>query len=412
MTNKKLLNRQKTRFLLYNLAAFLLIFLILGMVAINAVERYFYRDADKELTESRNLLTAYNNPGRKDVIVIPPMKNPRINFLLYNQDKELLGHDLPAFWESIELGEPSSSERVYNRSIEGFHYRVMEFSLKASQQTVYAQVLINIDGEIALRNNIVAIYLVCLAVISVLTVAASYIMSSLTMKPIIKSMDRQTQFVSDASHELRTPLTALQSRLEQLLSYPDEKIIAKSEEISDCLSEVMRLTKLSNNLLVLARSDADKTLPEITDFDVYELINRVAVPYIDMAKSDSKDFGVEGESVIIHADSTKILQLLIILFDNALKYTAKGDAIDVRVKRWKNKCEITVADTGMGISAEGIGRVFERFYRDDKSRSVTEGSGLGLAIAKQIADEHGGNIFAEHNKPKGTKVTLHLPVVQ
>lgn len=406
MRNKTLLRKQKAKFLLYNLLAFFIIFFVLGVVAIKTIEGYFYSDADRELYASKELLLAVNTPGRPDVLVLPLIKNPRINYLLYYENGELIGHDLPDFLDSEKLDSPAGSEKIYDRKIGEFNYRVLEFSFEVRQTVFLAQIIINIDGEIALRNNIITIYLICLSVIIVLTALASFVMSSVTMLPIVKSMEKQSEFVSDASHELRTPLTVLQSRLEQLLSNPGERIIDRSEEISDCLSEVVRMTKLSNNLLTLAKSDADKILPEITEFDVFELITKVGAPYGEMANCENKVFKINGESILIRADNKKIMQVLIILLDNALKFTKPSDTISVDVRRLKTKCEIIVSDTGTGVSEQGLKRIFERFYRDDASRGVTEGSGLGLAIAKQIVEEHNGSIFAEHNEPKGLKIVL------
>ena len=406
MTKSKLLKKQKAKFLLYNLVAFFAIFLILGLIAVKSTEKYFYSDADGELRTSRELLAVVNEPGRPDGIILPPTKNPRIYFLMYFETGELIGHDLPGFLNPEDLGAPGAAEAVYNRKLEDFNFRVLEFPFELRGNTFYARILINIDGEVALRNTIITVYLVCLGAIIVLTVAASYVMSAVTMQPVIKSVEKQIRFTADASHELRTPLTVLHSRLEQLLSCPDEKIIEKSEEISDCLSEVIRLTKLSEGLLSLTKSDSGNFIGEKTGFDIFGLVNKVAVPYSDMAKCDGKTFTVSGESLTVKADAARIMQLLIILFDNALKYTNEGDGIEVTVRKVKNRCGITVADTGTGISVQGIKHVFERFYRDDASRGATGGTGLGLSIAKQIVGEHKGSICIEHNAPKGTRVSV------
>lgn len=409
MTKNKLLKKQRLKFLLYNLIAFLAIFLILGLVAVKTIESYFYNDADKELRKNQEFLIAFNYPGRPDgKPVLPLIKNPRVNYLIYSDNKELIGHDLPDFLDPDSLAAPDGTEKVYNQKMGEFNYRVYELSFKVRQNTFYAQIIINVDGETALKNNIITIYLICLGVIIVLTALAAYIMSGITMSPVIKAMEKQSGFVSDASHELRTPLTILHSRLEQLLSYPDDRIIDKSEEISDCLCEVIRLSKLSNNLLTLAKSDADKTLPELTAFDIYGLIDKVAAPYMEMAACEGKFFTVKGENIFINADKKQMMQVLVILFDNSLKYTTQGDSICVSVRKIKNKCEIIVADTGIGISEQGLKRIFERFYRDDTSRGITEGSGLGLSIAHQIILEHRGIIRAEHNEPKGMKVIITI----
>lgn len=414
MKSNKILKKQKRRLLVYNLIAFFIIFIVLGLVAVISIEGYFYNDADRELNFSRDQLTAQlANPYISSGIIPYPeyRKNPRMNYILYDEDKNIIPNlsSIPNL-DSVSLPVPGPYDQIYNIKLDGYNFRVLEFSLSNNDTVFFAQLLINIDGEIALRNNIISIYFICLSAIIVLTVAVSYLMSALTMQPIKKSMDEQTRFVSDASHELRTPLTVLHGRLEQLLNYPDEKIIDKSDIISDSLSEVIRLTKLSGDLLTLAKSDSDKFVPDKSEFDIFELAKITAMPYIDMAACDYKEFVVCGESVTVTADYNKIRQVLIALFDNALKYTAGGDKITVDLYRQKNKCEITVSDTGIGISEKGLSRIFDRFYRDDTSRNVTEGSGLGLSIVKQIVEEHKGSITVANNTPKGAKFIVLLPL--
>ena len=112
----------------------------------------------------------------------------------------------------------------------------------------------------------------------------------------------------------------------------------------------------------------------------------------------------------IKIDRTKINQLMVILIDNAIKYTEEGDSIEISTFLKDGKCIIEVKDTGIGVSEEGLTRIFERFYRDDKARNrETGGTGLGLSIASTIVKAHGGNIKASHNNPKGTIFTIRLP---
>ena len=112
----------------------------------------------------------------------------------------------------------------------------------------------------------------------------------------------------------------------------------------------------------------------------------------------------------INIDTNRIYQLMIILLDNAIKYTEKKDSIEIKTYSKDNKCIIEVKDTGIGVSDEGLKRIFERFYREDKARSrETGGSGLGLSIASFIVNAHGGIIKASHNTPKGTIFTIKLP---
>ena len=411
MKNNKLLKKQKSKFLIYNLIAFFIIFAALGLVAVAAIDGFFYSDADRELDFTRSLLTEKNRPpkppGQGDVHDRPgTVGNPRIHYIIYAADMTVHEAGINDYLDYSTLRLPTETEKRYNVKLGLYNYRVLEFSFADGGADYYVQTLINIDGEIALRNNILNIYLICLGGISILTVAASYIMSTVTMKPISKSMDEQNRFISDASHEIRTPLTVLHSRLEQLLSFPDARIQDKSEDIASCLSEVIRLTRLSNSLLTLAKSDAGKIPQCIEVFDITDITRKVAQPYIETASFQEKHFTVSGQPLDVSADKAQIVRLLVILFDNAIKYTKRHDKITVTISPSKNKCELTVSDTGIGISEDSLGHIFERFYRGDASRGESEGSGLGLSIAKQIAEEHGGSITARNNPPKGTKITV------
>lgn len=409
MKHNKVLKRQRITFLLSNLFAFLLIFLILGLVAVKAIDYYSFARADKELKSNREMvINQLKNPIQPYPDSIKPPKNPRIIYIIYNQNKEVIQSGLFDDIDITKIKTPLEEEILYNTKIENFNYRAYEFSFNFENNKYYSQIFLNIDGEIALRNNIITIYMICVSVILLLVILISFILSKITMRPIEKVLFEQSRFVSDASHELKTPLTVLHAQLETLLSNPDSKIIDKSEEISQCLSEVIRLTKLSNNLLTLARNEANREVLEKKELNIYELICKVAIPYQEIAQYDNKEFIIQGNDIIVSVDIMKIKQVLIILFDNCLKYTKANDQIKIEVIALKNKCLISIKDNGVGISDKGLNHLFERFYRDDSSRGIYEGNGLGLAIAKQIIEEHNGSITAQHNQPKGLIIEILL----
>ena len=164
--------------------------------------------------------------------------------------------------------------------------------------------------------------------------------------------------------------------------------------------------------MLLVRGSDSKTMKlQKEDVEIDEMINNLVQPYSEIAESQGKSFNTNLQfKKIIGIDTNKIHQLLVILLDNAIKYTEKDDTIGVNTYLKDNKCVIEVFDTGIGISDEGINRVFERFYREDRARNrQTGGSGLGLSIASMIVNVHNGTIKASHNKPKGTIFTIRLP---
>ena len=219
------------------------------------------------------------------------------------------------------------------------------------------------------------------------------------------------EFVQNVSHELRTPLTIIQAKQELLLQEPNAKIIDKSEEISLTLNETKRLTKLVKDLLILSRADSNKLALQKENINIDEYIKGLISPYKEIAEMEGKNIELElGYKLDIDVDTNKIYQLMIILLDNAIKYTEENDVIKIKTYMKDNKCVIEVSDTGIGVSDEGLKRIFERFYREDAARSrETGGSGLGLSIANYIVTAHGGTIKATHNLPKGTIFTIRLP---
>lgn len=211
---------------------------------------------------------------------------------------------------------------------------------------------------------------------------------------------------------MRTPLTVIQSQLQLVFQKPNSKVIENANYLGTALSETRRLSKLVFDLLTLARSDSNAIEIEKRSVDIMELIKKVSEPYIEISEIEHKHIKIEEmKSLIINCDEERIHQLLVILLDNALKYTYEHGNIEINLKRKDNKCSIVVKDDGEGIKEEEKELIFERFYRGDKSRArETGGTGLGLSIAKWIVLKHGGTIRAEKNVPKGTIIEVILPV--
>lgn len=247
-------------------------------------------------------------------------------------------------------------------------------------------------------------------IIIITSAVASYVLSKRTLKPIFMAWEKQNEFVQNAAHELRTPLTIIQAKQELLLQEPESKIIDKSEDINIMLKETKRLTKLIKELMVLAMADSNELKMHKEKVNIDDLIKEIITPYKDFAEMQEKEIILDlnyGKEANI--DRNKINQLLVIILDNAIKYTAEKDTITVKTYSKEGKCVIEVADTGIGISKEAAKHVFDRFYREDKARSREKGgTGLGLSIAHTIVKLHGGNIKITSNEPKGAKVIIKI----
>ena len=346
------------------------------------------------------------------------INNPQIILVLRDKDGKILNKNdlgrMEIYSSDLEFDE-NNFEKIYNLKLgDKYNYRGLNFVLKASEssQDKYIQLLINVDSEIVLVKNYLRIISYAVVFGIIISGIASLILSKKTLKPIQDVLKKQTEFVQNASHELRTPLTIIQAKQELLLQEPNAKIIDKSEEISLTLNETKRLSKLTKDLMILARgteNKADKLVKE--DINIDEFIKVRIAPYIDIAGAQEKQLILELDcNKEISLDTNKIHQLLVILLDNAIKYTEIGDKIKIKTSYKDNKCVIEIIDTGIGISDKGLNHVFDRFYREDGARSrETGGSGLGLSIASMIVSSHNGTIKATHNQPKGTIFTVKLP---
>ena len=256
--------------------------------------------------------------------------------------------------------------------------------------------------------------LLCLAV--VLYLAACYFgywLARRNILPISQMYERQKQFTADASHEMRTPLAVMKLAVQGLREDEDSRLSKFAKESVEMLdSEADRLSRLTENLMTLARSDEDNP-PAYTELvDMTALCHKVAAQLALLAEQKQIVLKQELQADLsVQGDELALSRLLIILLDNALKYSAAKTTVTLRGARVKEHLVIEVRDEGCGISDEDKTRVFDRFYRVDKARSRTQGGlGLGLSLSWAIVHQHGGSIEAFDNQPQGTVMYVQLPL--
>ncbi|WP_290520918.1 HAMP domain-containing sensor histidine kinase [Aerococcus sp.] len=226
----------------------------------------------------------------------------------------------------------------------------------------YITVLSNTDQIDNAVANFQQILIVSLIFFWVISIGIAYYLSRVNMKPILKSWRKQQEFVENASHELRTPLTIIQNNLDHLFTKPNAKIIDESESIAQALNETRRLTGLATDLLIIARGDANEQTLDLTLTDIQPFIKQTTDPFRDLATLADKEFKLfNNGKAIVKVDQKKIHQVLVILLDNALKYTQAGDTITVDSHTSKRHWYIYVKNTGSNIADEDKDRIFERF---------------------------------------------------
>lgn len=222
-----------------------------------------------------------------------------------------------------------------------------------------------------------------------------------------ENIEKQNQFVSDASHELKTPLTVIRSysNLLRRRGIKNEEITL--DAIDTIYAEATKMQKMIETLLDLASVEKEQTL-DMKQTDLVLIFEQI-VKQLQQVYKRELVLHYDQTPIMIQVDELKMKQVLIILLDNAIKYST--NKIEVTVEKKQEDVIIKVKDYGIGIPKEDLAHIFERFYRVDKARSrATGGTGLGLSIAQTIVRQHKGEIFIKSEEEQGTEVVIHLPV--
>ncbi len=249
----------------------------------------------------------------------------------------------------------------------------------------------------------------------VIATVVGWFMAGKAIVPLREAYEKQRQFAADASHELRTPLSVVMASAEILESDASITSPFLKQVIGDVHDEVKKMTKLVSDLLVVARSDNQALKLKIGKTDLAAAVDqtlRLMQPLAD--KKNIRLLREGAEKLTARLDEQKVKQLMLILVDNAVKYTPEGGSVTVRLTEpAAGRVVFEVQDTGIGIAPEDQERIFDRFYRVDKARSrESGGTGLGLSIAAEIVQRHGGTISLVDREGPGTTVRLELPIRQ
>ncbi len=238
---------------------------------------------------------------------------------------------------------------------------------------------------------------------------------SVSLNRMIARLDDAFQnskrFVADASHELRTPLTILRGELENLIE--DSRLDAElRERAASMFEEAVRLSRIVEQLFTLSRLDAGEAQTEWSRFDLAGLAKTTAEQMSLLAEDKNISINCSAnQSVVVEGDAARLKQVVVNLLDNAIKYTPRNGAIQLRVRPVNGHAVLEVEDNGAGIPSEALPHIFERFYRVDQIRSGdTEGAGLGLSIVKAICSAHGAEIEATSGPARGSCFRVKLPL--
>ena len=224
-----------------------------------------------------------------------------------------------------------------------------------------------------------------------------------------RSVNTRKQMTADIAHELRTPLSLILGHAEAV---HDGVLQPTRENFEIIREEATRLEHLVNDLRILSLADAGELTINLQAIEPERLLQEVAAPYQyqTQRKSITLDLDIDSPLPAIEVDPGRMTQVLTNILDNALRHTPEGGRISLAANQVQDRTEISIQDSGPGITAQDANRIFDRFYRTDPSRQREDGgSGLGLAIAKSIVQAHGGQIRAESEAGRGLKITIALP---
>jgi len=309
--------------------------------------------------------------------------------------------------------EATHSKRGF-QNLDGHHDRELRlyaehFTGTTGTPYIAAAVADRMELEDEYASLIEAFGAAALAALLLLTGGGSLLVRKSTA-PIERSMEQMRRFMADAAHELRTPVTILRTRVEVALAQarePDHD----AATLRAIEREAARLGHIVGDLLTLARADAGERpiARELLYLDDAASQAVEAVRTLAQQKRVQVEVGAFEEARIT-GDPALVRQLLVIVLDNAVKFTPAGGHVRLDVTTQDGRATVVVVDTGVGIPAEQLPHVFERFYRGDPARREADGTGLGLAIARWIADAHGARIEIGSTPGTGTRVTVTFPV--
>lgn len=415
---------KKTRLhlVLWNALIFFLVLLAFGIAMYFYMDRVLLRGTDQKLL---GIAEQMNKEGFKGIRGEHEHEREidrgKVAYLFWKKNKYVGMFPERALYTSDLDDLAPGGKEPETRTVDGETYRTLtvsapsgikgDFDDDTDDRADKVMLVLNIDAETNALNELLRLILSGIAVSLAVSLTIGSFLAWLSLKPIQKSWEKQAQFAQDASHELRTPLAVLQTQLELLFRKPGHTIEEESEGIYKSLNEVKRMNKLVGDLLTLSRADSNERLIEKKSFDIGELVSFVAEQFQPIAELKEITLKCTAEPLHFTGDKDRLHQLLLILLDNAVKYTGEKGQVAISCKKEAHAVQIEVKDSGIGIPEGDLPKIFDRFYRSDKSRTRKEGgTGLGLSIAEWIVKAHKGDIKAVSTVGKGTAFIVRLPI--
>ncbi|WP_433922180.1 sensor histidine kinase [Paenibacillus taichungensis] len=271
-------------------------------------------------------------------------------------------------------------------------------------------VFIDVTAQQGILTNLIYTFAIVGLIMLIVIFFLSRYFANRSITPVKEAFEKQKQFIADASHELKTPLAIINTNTDVLLANREDTIENQAKWLHYIKSETERMSGLTNDLLYLTQIDDSRSSMIHAKFNMSDAVETIILTMeaVIFEKNISLDYSIEPQ-LMVHGNSEQIKQVILILLDNAVKYSRAKGSVNVSLKKQNNDVVLAVSNTGEGIAAEHLDRIFDRFYRTDASRARKHGGhGLGLAIARSIVEQHKGEIYARSVVGEGATFYVRL----
>ena len=398
-----------------------------GAVAYGLIRRDIDREIDESLVATQEAFESpqWRGPGRgsqppygegrgyTDEQRLPPGIPADVFAVFTEADGTIISNPRRVTLAGVDFGElcdeATAGDHVRDISSDGEHYRFI--TQRSGDGAEWVHIGRSLEARDRQLRTLTTVFGVGGAGGVLAAAGVGLWLAGRALRPIRESFEAQQRFVSDASHELRTPLAVMRANGELLQRHPNDTIGANMDQVEAITAEAEAMTKLVDDLLILARADEGAAKLSRDAVALGAVTEELGRDMEALALERGLTLTIDAEPVEVQGDRHRLRQLGTILLDNALKYTPSGGRVTVRCVRAGKHAELSVADTGPGIPAAEQARIFDRFVRADSARTRSAGgTGLGLAIARWIAESHGGRISVESQPGVGATFLVRLPL--
>lgn len=414
----------RNKLLILNLS----IIFILMMVSFSSIYLMTYNNVDKDIQRELHRISDFEKNFKNDKPKIKqdnakekPLTSEKIPdrtvsfVLLASSDWDFINaisffSTDTEFFENAIASVKASNQETGRFELDGNHWSY----LVTQYNKGYRIVLLDVTTQHSLLTHMIFTFSIVSLITLVFIFLISLYLTNKSIQPVKTAFEKQKQFIADASHELKTPLAVIQTNVDVLLSNQEQSIQSQEKWLGYIKSETERMSKLTSDLLYLTQVDHSEFQMLKTEFSFSQAVEKVLLTMeaIIFEKSVQLDYEIQSD---IHAmgNEEQLTQVVMILLDNAIKYTPEKGDIHLNLYKAYNHIFLSITNTGEGISKDEIHKVFDRFYRSDTSRTRKNNSyGLGLAIAKSIVEAHDGKIAVESIEGEKTTFTIKLPVAK